>query len=511
MTIKKRFLSLIFSIMLILTCLPLNALAADVSFEKAEAETASKAFSKAPVIKVCYNTSKGAEIRWKKVPGAAGYYIYRYRKADGGTKRVGKVTGENTLKFYDKQVKSSWGRAYIYSVKAFDASGALSKSSSKVTFIRLAPMKITSCSAASSSEIQLTWKCTASVNNASGYQIQYARTKADLKSGTGTFKKKVVSKKSTMKAVIKGLSANTRYYFRIRSYRNYTTTAGVKKQAWSQYSSIVSAKTAQKLTTTHYRALMVGNSLYPDPDDILDGPINDTATMAGILRNYGYTTTIRKNRSADQILSDISYAFADAEDSDVSLFYYSGHGATNSGSLVGIDYHLVSLEMLADSLKKIPGRVIIVLDSCGSGGGVAKSKAVFDADNFNQMVVNAFANADPGYTDPSADSDVPMVGYGEFLNSKFLVLTASAANEISKDIKLNGIWGGAMTRMFAAGAGCTYPGGVFGGYIPADSNGDLKLTLNEMYRYIAVSITNLSSQHVMCYPAGSSSVMMVKN
>ena len=152
MTIKKRLCALVFCITLILACFPLNIMAADSSDADGKTEAGADAFIKAPVMQGCYNSSKGADVRWKKVPGAAGYYIYRFRKADGGTKQVGKVTGENTLQFYDKQVKSGcWGRVYTYSVKAFDASGSLSESSNKVTFIRLAPMKIMSCSAVSSS------------------------------------------------------------------------------------------------------------------------------------------------------------------------------------------------------------------------------------------------------------------------------------------------------------------------------------------------------------------------
>ena len=522
MTIKKRILSLMVCITLMITCLPMNVFAAGTPYENAETSAVSKASNAAPVLKACYNSSNGADLRWKKVPGAAGYYIYRNRKADGGTKQVGKVNGENTLHFYDTQVKSGcWGHVYTYFVRAFYKNGDLSKKSNVMTFIRLAPMKFTSCSAVSPYAIQLTWKCAKSVNNASGYQIQYARTKSDLKSGTGTFNKKVISKKSTMKAIIKGLSANTRYYFRIRSYRNYTTKSGEKKKAWSQYSSIVSAKTAPKSTTTHYRALLIGNSLYPDPDDLLEGPYNDTEAMAGTLRNYGYTTKIKRNRYSYEILGDIRSTFADADDSDVSLFYYSGHGSTRTGSLVGVDDQYLSLDTLASVLKDIPGKVIIILDSCGSGGGIInvgdsadgnpEKSEDFYANAFNQMVVNAFAGADPGYTSPSADADVPMVGYGELRNSKFLVITGAAAEEAAKDVCLGDIWGGAMTRTFTAGAGCNFLTGTFTGAIPADSNGDNKLTLKEMYNYLDNNIIYYSYQHVMCYPNGSSSVIMVKN
>ena len=531
MTIKKRLCALVFCITLILACFPLNIMAADSSDADGKTEAGADAFIKAPVMQGCYNSSKGADVRWKKVPGAAGYYIYRFRKADGGTKQVGKVTGENTLQFYDKQVKSGcWGRVYTYSVKAFDASGSLSESSNKVTFIRLAPMKIMSCSAVSSSRIQLTWKCAASSNKAEGYQIQYARTKADLKSGKGTFQKKMISKKNTLKTFINGLSANTRYYFRIRSYREYTTK-GPTIRTWSQYSSIVSAKTAPKPTKTRYRALMIGNSIYPDPKNKLDGPPNDTAAMAGTLRNYGYTATIKKNRGASQILSDIRSAFAEAEESDVSLFFYSGHGDTDTGALGGTDEKNLALEDLARALKKIPGRVVIVLDCCGSGAGVAKGRQgdrfldssgraewtgsltheSFKPDAFIQMAVNAFANADPGYTSAAADPDVPMVGSGELRSSKFLVIAAAAEKEDALDKKINGVCGGALTRTFTAGAGCTFPGGTFSGRIPADHNGDRKLTLNEMYSYIVANITDLSDQHVKCYPTGSRSVFMVKN
>lgn len=71
-------------------------------------------FLEQPEITSLTKTSKGVKVKFDKVEGAAGYYVYR--KAAGSTKWT-KVTTTKSLEFVDTKVKS--GVKYTYTVKAY--------------------------------------------------------------------------------------------------------------------------------------------------------------------------------------------------------------------------------------------------------------------------------------------------------------------------------------------------------------------------------------------------------
>lgn len=60
---------------------------------------------------------KEAAISWKKVKGAAGYQIYRSDSLKGTYKRIKTVTGNTSVKYTNKKLKS--GKTYYYKVRAF--------------------------------------------------------------------------------------------------------------------------------------------------------------------------------------------------------------------------------------------------------------------------------------------------------------------------------------------------------------------------------------------------------
>ena len=75
---------------------------------------------------------------------------------------------------------------------------------------------------------------------------------------------------------------------------------------------------------TYCRALLIGQCRYPSPH-ALSGPAKDVAAMKKLLAR-GYSVTVMENLSVDGILSAISDTFAKADEGDISLIYYSGHG-----------------------------------------------------------------------------------------------------------------------------------------------------------------------------------------
>ena len=517
----------------------------------------------APVITGFYNSVKGADLRWSKVIGATDYAIYRKRSSEG-TVLVGYVNSD-CLQFYDTDIQQDcWGRVYVYYIVPLKDSLPGPKSN-EVTLQRLAPMKFTSLTSSSTGQVSLKWACTVSSNKANGYEIQYAVSKTDLSNRSGSFKKISVDGRNNLSKTITGLSKTTTYYFRVRCYVNYThSVTGKLTKTWSQYSDVLSIKpTGSASAAKTYRALLIGNSDYREYEENLNGQKYTTQAMKGMLKNYGYSSvTVKENLTASQIISNIRSAFSKASSDDVSLFFFDGHGETSTGALEGVDGRSVYLSTLANTLKEVPGKVVIILENCGSGGGVYKAgsaagvtgsavnrtsaetgnlsadeasgetgygfdpnEAAFDPELFNMQVIEAFAAVDPGLeaSDNTEDllsdgSLLPQAGLGELRNSKFLVLTATTRNEESWEFSQDGssIWGGALTRAITEAAGCTFPSGSYKGPITADTNKDKKLTLHELFTYVKPRVTEMvrklkAIQHVSCYPENSSGVIMIKS
>ena len=190
----------------------------------------------------CYNSAKGADLRWKKVNGATGYSIYRKRSSEG-TQKLITLEGEESLQYLDTSIKDNcWGRVYTYFVCPMYETQEGPKSAD-VTLQRLAPMKLTKYVNTGKGKIDLQWTCSAGSNKAMGYELQYAASKSDLYNQKESFKKVTVNGRNNLKKTITGLIKGKTYYFRIRCYVNYThSVTGKTTKTWSQYSDVVSAK-----------------------------------------------------------------------------------------------------------------------------------------------------------------------------------------------------------------------------------------------------------------------------
>lgn len=263
-----------------------------------------------------------------------------------------------------------------------------------------------------------------------------------------------------------------------------------------------------------HRALIIGESHYIQT---LMGPDNDAACMEQVLNGLGNWQVISQTDcTRDEIMMLVDLALGDADDNDVSLFYYSGHGVTGkgdyyAGALQTVDNEYILMQELADALSQVAGRVIVILDSCGSGAAIHSEETndrlsngnaidpVFDPGHFNSGAVRVFGSYQ--ITDPEAPEPGLTGRSGELRQNKFVVLTASGYEENSRTILTEGVWGSVMTRALTEGLGCRYPSGAWNGTMPADTDLDSALTLRECC--VWCSARAAEGQHVTAWPMGS--------
>ena len=247
-----------------------------------------------------------------------------------------------------------------------------------------------------------------------------------------------------------------------------------------------------------YRALLIGEVSFSwDNATRNRGDVNNMKTLLNSVKGPkggSYSITCKYDQTNSGIKSAISKAFAGADDNDVSLFFIATHGyidiktGSSAGMLCTVDAYgnegTITMAELAECLKAVPGKVIVLFSSCGSGAAIANNGAVSNADDLvNRAFIQAFADADE--TLPPLQEGV-ISNTGEFRESKFYVMTAAAHLEES--------WGREYAERTPDGFNYfpLYMKQGATGSKPADSNGDGTITLKELYNYV----------YPLCYDAG---------
>ena len=162
---------------------------------------------------------------------------------------------------------------------------------------------------------------------------------------------------------------------------------------------------------------------------------------------------------------------------------------------------------VAGALKAVPGKVIVIVESCGSGAGVLapyESNGLTDEvrnamRDFDHAVIDAFAAVDQGIVVPKSGANT-----GELrVENKFYVLTASRYQESSWGVEKGSY--NFFTKWLTEGVGRS-------GNMPADrlywGNNNGIVQLDELYKYISEEGDNTPItvdgqqvyQHVQVYP-----------
>ena len=264
-----------------------------------------------------------------------------------------------------------------------------------------------------------------------------------------------------------------------------------------------------------YRALLIGNS-YAGTAQEMPGSANDVAGMRTMLSRMSatpYRISTRSELSADAMITAIRNTFADAQPQDVSLFYFSGKGAnavgtSYHGSLMGTGNTYLSVAQLKVVLDEIPGKKIVILDSCHSGqmigrSGEASAVTTAELSAFNSKVVSTFS--------------VQARGDYDLANSGYYVITAAHSTEDRATMGYDANGDGILDKRFGI---FTYSMCYGNGWnmatnaartLTADSDNDGVITLNEAYSYARYKAQQSNpNQTAQVYPANSTMVVWAK-
>ncbi len=454
-------------------------------------------------------TETGLKLTWDAIPGAMGYVIYRRGFHETGYHKL-MVSEDTATTYIDTTMKP--GEVYYYFVYSFrlaQPQGWRCFSLKGDIGMGVWLPKTTGLTAVSAQEnsVRISWAATEGANK---YDVYISTTPGGTPKANG----RVSNAYGYHNSAVLGRT----YYYRVRPVRIFSN-GDVSVGDWSDEL----AYTHQEAVGT-YRALLIGNT-YTGESNELPGCENDVdgmRTMLGRMTATPYSVTVKKNIRAEEILSSISSTFGNAGYNDVSLFYYSGHGANSVGAdgnptsyhaaLVGTFQTYVSIARLKTELDKIPGKKVIIIDACHSGQFIARDGAVTQVSSsaFNSQVVNLFANDDQFSGDVSRTAVVLAADGSELLSeeapafidraddtnfakSGYYVITACRSEEKSVSTGYDSNGDGKIDRYFGLftyglcyGNGWNLARNSAISSLNADLNKDSKVTLYEAYVYAKV-------------------------
>lgn len=162
-----------------------------------------------PAMSSVGNGTAGVTVKWNKVTGASGYYVYR-KSGSGSWKHIGTISDGSKISFVDKTAAS--GTTYTYTVRAYSGS---TKSGYDTAGKSVKYLSAPAMSSAGNGTMGVTVKWS-KVTGASGYYV-YRKT------GSGNWKHiGTVSGGSKVSFVDKTAASGTTYTYTVRAYSGST-------------------------------------------------------------------------------------------------------------------------------------------------------------------------------------------------------------------------------------------------------------------------------------------------
>lgn len=174
--------------------------------------------------------------------------------------------------------------------------------------------------------------------------------------------------------------------------------------------------TASVASPTPRRALLVGINDYPNPDDRLEGCVNDVFKMSATLQQIGFKAEdirvlLNERATSAAIRERFAWLLEDPQPGDQRVFFYSGHGAQipdyNSDEVVDhtdetfvpfdFDWNDKSTHLTDDDFSDLYAQLpyettfVAFLDCCHSGGmtraGGAKVRGLNPPDDIRHRML----------------------------------------------------------------------------------------------------------------------------
>lgn len=339
------------------------------------------------------------------------------------------------------------------------------------------------------------------------------------KTSATIYKKKTL----TLKASFKGIKKTT-----LKWSSNKTSVASVnskgKVTAKKAGTATITVKTKDgkykatcKITVVNAvgkrRAFLIGQKFYSGSTSNILAAYNDLEIMGQMFLKGGYKEVYTAKDLTGQKLYAVLYSLATEYNigkNDVTTIYYTGHGMSSStmkyrGALVGTDNTFITVDTIQSLLDRIPGTVVLILDSCLSGqfiqskGGDPNVTAK-TAEEFNRSVINAFQMQSKAL--PSSSK-----------KSKYQIMTASKPLENSAWSTANYGFPISVYTYYLSVAGgikMTSSGALSDVTMKADKNNDKKASVQEMHSYTANAVkkAGYKKQNCMRWPTNSSFVLL---
>lgn len=204
----------------------------------------------------------------------------------------------------------------------------------------------------------------------------------------------------------------------------------------------------------------------------------------------------------NNILQGIASTFSEADNDDVSYFYFGGHGGkygsiyficpTDMTSSVNSK---ISVNELEEALSVIPGTKVVIIDACYSGGFIGKNGDTNEFSDktiktFNEDIIKIFSSKQKG---ENIEKDL-------LTADCYKVLTSCSYNQISHAFcSFEGNTIGVFTVALLEGCG-------YNSFL-ADLDNNGKITLEEAYLYVKDKVSYPAFiQDVQVYPINSTFV-----
>jgi len=170
---------------------------------------------------------------------------------------------------------------------------------------------------------------------------------------------------------------------------------------------------------TVYRAVLIGISNYPSFGDLPYslheiGRFHETLLQSSNWNDSHITVLLSEGATKQQIFAAIEELSLNADENDVSLFFFVGHGGRNTTNerIIAYDESITDVE-LDVQFSSVLGEVIIILDSCFSGGFIE------ELEKPNRIVLTACGADESTYQIQDLESGI----FGYFLNAFLASIT----------------------------------------------------------------------------------------